>query len=110
LAQDIDEKQRIKWLQKSAKLLEKLHSAGVCQQDIHLDNLLVSNGCIYIIDGGGASVSGACKRSKMGVTFFDSKFGTVTQRFLNKTFTPFAQFIHLFKKSCFRPTCSKRIF
>lgn len=64
LAQDIDEKQRIKWLQKSAKLLEKLHSAGVCQQDIHLDNLLVSNGCIYIIDGGGASVSTESLSSK----------------------------------------------
>lgn len=57
LEQDIAEKCRMGWLQQSARLLAKLHKAGVCQQDIHLDNMLVSNDRLYMIDGGGASVS-----------------------------------------------------
>ncbi len=53
----LDEKQRQCWLQKTARLLAQLHRAGVCQEDIHLDNLLVSNDRLYMIDGGGATVS-----------------------------------------------------
>ncbi len=53
----LDYDQRRGWLQKAAILLARLHRAGVCQEDIHLDNLLVCNDSLYMIDGGGASVS-----------------------------------------------------
>ncbi|OQX33515.1 MAG: hypothetical protein B0D91_14240 [Oceanospirillales bacterium LUC14_002_19_P2] len=53
----LDDYQRRCWLQKAAILLARLHNAGVCQEDIHLDNLLICNDRLYMIDGGGASVS-----------------------------------------------------
>lgn len=53
----LDEQQRRYWLQKAARLLAQLHRAGVCQKDLHLDNLLIRNDRLYMIDGGGATVN-----------------------------------------------------
>ncbi len=54
---DITDEQRILWLTAAVELLGRLHIAGVCQDDIHLDNLLWSQGKLWMIDGGGAEVS-----------------------------------------------------
>ncbi|MGY0218443.1 lipopolysaccharide kinase InaA family protein [Endozoicomonadaceae bacterium StTr2] len=53
----VDDSQRIEWMIAAVQLLGKLHLAGVCQDDIHLDNLLWSQGKLWMIDGGGADIS-----------------------------------------------------
>lgn len=45
------------WITKIAHILAAMHKVGVRQTDIHLDNLLLHKGELFLIDGGGAKVS-----------------------------------------------------
>lgn len=48
---------RIGLLEQAARTIARHHSAGLEQQDIHLDNFLLSGDQLYTIDGGGIHIS-----------------------------------------------------
>lgn len=50
--------ERIRILEKVVKVLARLHDHGVVQNDIHLDNFLLSEGKIFAIDGGAVERKG----------------------------------------------------
>ena len=53
---NLSEAERKQWLTNISNTLATLHKAGVQQTDIHLDNLLLHKGQLFLIDGGGAKV------------------------------------------------------
>jgi len=52
------EDQRAGFLQKLVEVVADLHNAGLVQEDLHLENFLVSGGNIYAIDGDAVSNKG----------------------------------------------------
>ena len=54
---ELSRETRRQWIIKIARILAAMHKAGVRQTDIHLDNLLLHNGKLALIDGGGAKLS-----------------------------------------------------
>ncbi|WP_281646423.1 lipopolysaccharide kinase InaA family protein [Parendozoicomonas sp. Alg238-R29] len=54
---ELSDEERKRWLTEIACILASMHKAGVCQHDIHLDNLLLHKDELFLIDGGGARVS-----------------------------------------------------
>ncbi len=54
---ELEESQRQHWLTQVTTALAAMHKAGVQQEDIHLDNMLVHNSQLFFIDGGGARTS-----------------------------------------------------
>ena len=53
--------QRADFLQQLVGLVAGLHNAGLVQEDLHLENFLVSNGKIYAIDGDAVRIRNAGK-------------------------------------------------
>jgi tRNA A-37 threonylcarbamoyl transferase component Bud32 len=50
--------QRIEFLRQFVEVIASLHNAGFVQEDLHLENFLVSGGTIYAIDGDAVSNKG----------------------------------------------------
>ncbi|WP_211825236.1 lipopolysaccharide kinase InaA family protein [Kistimonas asteriae] len=89
----LDDNQRRCWLHKAAILLARLHHAGVCQDDIHLDNLLVCNDRLYMIDGGGATVSTTPlseKQARHNLALFMAVFFPRYDRFVDDVLSAYA--------------------
>jgi len=53
--------QRIEFLRQFVEVIASLHNAGFVQEDLHLENFLVSGGTIYAIDGDAVSNKGQGK-------------------------------------------------
>jgi tRNA A-37 threonylcarbamoyl transferase component Bud32 len=51
----VGDDERIDILTRAMRLIAHLHKKGVVQEDIHLANFLLSDGCLFTIDGGGIS-------------------------------------------------------
>ncbi len=54
---DADDSQRVQWIKATLPLVAALHKAGAVQQDIHLDNFLMTGETILLIDGDGVSLA-----------------------------------------------------
>ena len=52
---DSDGHNKSKWLAEVVAVIAKMHAMGVKQDDIHFDNFMVSDGLLYVIDGGGVT-------------------------------------------------------
>jgi tRNA A-37 threonylcarbamoyl transferase component Bud32 len=72
-----DDSARTDLLEQAARTIADHHRAGLEQRDIHLDNFLLSDGCLYTIDAGGILVSGhaelSCRRSRDNLALFLSQ-------------------------------------
>ncbi len=73
-----DQQSRIELLEKTLSTIADHHRAGLEQQDIHLDNFLLSGERLVTLDGGGISVSRAGvlsdRRSRDNLALFFAQF------------------------------------
>ncbi len=88
--------QRLVWLYRITRMLGQLYKSGVFPSDIHLDNMLIKDQAVWIIDGGGVSVSRTkLSRSKAldNFTLFLSILAPRHEKFVHKLYLALTSFI-----------------
>jgi tRNA A-37 threonylcarbamoyl transferase component Bud32 len=74
-------------LQTAIRIIAECHRVGVWQKDIHLDNFMMSDGCIYLLDGGEieSTMDALDERTRMkNLAMFFAQFAIATDRHLEQ--------------------------